>query len=466
MLSSHRVPELRLAELTMVMLLATVVVASFSSRTVAQTNSIDERLSRLRVADVRVVAAQIDSLTDDLLRDPRIIGELVGLLDDRRIIENRMPPAGNDTLKLCAWYRILEMDASAVSSIAVRMRTLESTHAVELALSAISRIGQPDANAFVELMRYSKSADVSVRSRAIRALGSVGGGDATTVTLLAQFLLDDHPNVRWATIEVLSSRKDNLEPVLDSLINLLDDESDVHVALSNHAAVPKKLRGRVAELLADIGPAATSALPRLRELMASEVDVNVRVWAACAVCMISHEAPAEALDLLGRLLLIGRDDEYGGNDSALAIAKLGPRGIPLLDELERARCHRSSEIRWALVGAFFAVEPDSAVSRSLSLMEDEDELVAKAVIDAFSSRNISELNVIEAYVLALNRTGGIFDEPASSAVDALAELGSKAEAALPALDQLLHNSEASERLREKASLAIRRIRKDHVLREE
>lgn len=126
--------------------------------------------------------------------------------------------------------------------------------------------------------------------------------------------------------------------------------------------------------------------------------------------------------------------------------------------VERAKKHADAQIRWGLIDAFFAIDPDSAVYRSLPLIEDKDELVVKVVIRGFSSRGISDPRVVAGYISALRNYDGLFDEPASSAVDALANLGSDAKAAVPALEELIKDPGISEILRENANAALTRIR--------
>ena len=91
-------------------------------------------------------------------------------------------------------------------------------------------------------------------------------------------------------------------------------------------------------------------------------------------------------------------------------------------------------------------------------MEDDDELVAETVIEAFSTRDISESRVIAAYIRALGNHDGIFDQPANSAVDALAKLGPAAREAVPALKGLAQDPNISDILKDAVADALRRIR--------
>ena len=156
--------------------------------------------------------------------------------------------------------------------------------------------------------------------------------------------------------------------------------------------------------------------------------------------------------------LCRRQSTFRRSLTASTQSKVRVWAAPLIEHLERAKKHSAAQIRWGLVDAFFALDPPSAVRRALPLMDDKDELVAEIVIKAFSTRGISERVVIDAYIRALGNHDGSFDQPASSAVDALAKLGAAARWALPALEKLALEPEISDTLREGVTRAIVRIR--------
>jgi HEAT repeat protein len=308
------------------------------------------------------------------------------------------------------------------------------------------------------ILPYCSNDDVYLRSRAVSALNAVADESDESVSQFAKLLLDSDPMVKWTVLDALDKRHERIATVIPEVIKLLDDDSEVYIAVSNHFSLPEKLRGRVARLLARIGPKASDALAKLKMLTGREYDKNVRIWSATAVCKISDSPPKEALDLLGQLMLDDMKREFVQNDAPIAIAQLGTSARPLLDSLERAKKHKSAQIRWGLVDAFFAVDPDSAVSRCIPLMEDEDELVAETVIEAFSKRGISESRVIAAYVRALGNHDGLFDQPANSAVDALAKIGPAAREAVPALQELAQDPNISDILKDAVAEALRLIR--------
>ena len=434
-----------------------VVFAELSSSLInAQDSSSTELVYALKNGDARSVAAAIAALPNNSINGKEIVGQLTLLLNDERTCKEHL--MGRETVRERAWFRMLDLQPTSVQVILTQVANLKSTRARGLALEVIAQIGKIDRNAFLQILDYCHDDDVYVRSRAVSALNSVGDDSSTTVEQFGKLLTDSDPMVRSTVLDALEKRHEHLSVLIPAIIELLDDDSVIYIAISNHAARPEKLRGHAARLLAKIGPDAVKALPKLKALTEATNATNVRVWAATAICKITDPPPPVTLQLLGDLLLVDMDREFVQNDAPKAIAELGKMAAPLLEHLERAKKHSAAQIRWGLVDAFFALDPPSAVRRVLPMMDDKEELVAETVITAFSSRGISERVVIDAYILALGNHDGSFDQPASSAVDALAKLGAAARLALPALERLSLEPDISDSLRKDVTLALARIR--------
>ena len=439
-----------------VQIISLATVLTFCNCIVAQDVEASESLTKLKSRNPQDIASAISSLPDGLLHSPEVARQLTLLLnDEREVVEHIML---RETVGERAWFKLLELPSTSSEAILETVPSLK-TNARGQAFEVVSRIGKPNPRAFDMIIPYCDDYfDVYVRSRAISALSAVADDSDDSIRQFANLLLDSDPMVKWTVLEALDERHQRIADVLPEVIKLLDDDSDVYVAISNHFSRPEKLRGRVARLLAKIGPKASDALAKLKVLTGPEYDKNVRIWSATAICRISDAPSQEYLDLLERMMLDDMESNWVQNDAPEAIAQLGALARPLLDSLERAKKHKSAQIRWGLVDAFFAVDPDSAVSRCLPLMEDEDDSVAETVIDAFSKRGISEPRVIAAYIRALGNHEGTFDQPASSAVDALAKLGSDSREAVPALQELAKAPNISDHLKKEIADALRRIR--------
>jgi HEAT repeat protein len=438
-----------------VRIITLATVLTFCDCIVAQDVAASESLTKLKSRNPQDIASAISSLPDGSLHSPDVARQLTLLLNDERaVVEHIML---RETIGERAWFKLLELPSTLTEAILETVPSLK-TYARGQAFEVVSQIGKPNPRAYDVILPYCDDIDVYVRSRAISALSAVADDSDDSIRQFANLLLDSDPMVKWTVLDALDKRHQRIAVVLPEVIKLLDDVSDVHVAISRDASRPEKLRGRVARLLAKIGPKASDAIPKLKKLTGREYDEKVRIWSATAICRISDAPSQEYLDLLGQLMLDDMEDEYDQNDAPDAITQLGLFARPLLDSLERAKKHKSAQIRWELVDAFFAVDPDSAVSRCLPLMEDEDDSVAETVIDAFSKRGISEPRVIAAYIRALGNHEGTFDQPASSAVDALAKLGSDSREAVPALQELAKAPNISDHLKKEIADALRRIR--------
>lgn len=438
-----------------VQIITLATMLTFCDCIVAQDVAASESLIKLKSRNPQDIASAISSLPDSLLNSPEVARQLTLLLNDERVVVEHIML--RETVGERAWFKLLELPSTLSEAILETVPSLK-TNARGQAFEVVSRIGKPNPRAFDMIIPYCDDMDVFVRSRAISALSAVADDSDDSIRQFANLLLDSDPMVKWTVLEALDKRHQRVAAVLPEVIKLLDDDSDVYVAISRDASYPEKLRGRVARLLAKIGPKASDAIPKLKKLTGPEYDEKVRIWSAAAVCCITGTPVQESLDLLERLMLADMEINWVQNDAPEAIAQLGVLARPLLDSLERAKKHKSAEIRWGLVEAFFAVDPDSAVSRCLPLMEDENELVVEAVIEAFSKRGISESRVIVAYVRALGSHEGSFDQPASSAVEALAKLGSDSREAVPALERLAHEPNISDTLKERVADVLKSIR--------
>ncbi len=228
---------------------------------------------------------------------PEIARQLTLLLNDERVVVEHL--VGRETVSERAWFKLLELSSAASVTILEMVPALKSDRAQAQAFEAVSRIGKPNPRAYDMILPYCSNKDVYLRSRAISALSTVADDSDESVNQFGKLLLDSDPMVKWTVLDALDERNGRVANVMPVIIKLLDDDSDVYIAISNHASQPEKLSGRVARLLAKIGPKASDALPKLKKLTGLEYDKNVRIWSATAVCKISDAPIQESLDLLG-----------------------------------------------------------------------------------------------------------------------------------------------------------------------
>jgi len=438
-----------------VQIITLATMLTFCDCIVAQDVAASESLIKLKSRNPQDIASAISSLPDSLLNSPEVARQLTLLLNDERVVVEHIML--RETVGERAWFKLLELPSTLSEAILETVPSLK-TNARGQAFEVVSRIGKPNPRAFDMIIPYCDDMDVFVRSRAISALSAVADDSDDSIRQFANLLLDSDPMVKWTVLEALDKRHQRVAAVLPEVIKLLDDDSDVYVAISRDASYPEKLRGRVARLLAKIGPKASDAIPKLKKLTGPEYDEKVRIWSAAAVCCITGTPVQESLDLLERLMLADMENNWVQNDAPEAIAQLGVLARPLLDSLERAKKHKSELIRLGLVDAFFAIDPESAVTRCFPLIDDENESVVRSVIEAFSGRGISEPRVIAAYIRLLESYDGSFYHPAASAVDALGNLGPAARESVTALQELAKAPNISDHLKKEIADALRRIR--------
>ncbi len=429
-------------------------IATFSV-VVAQEPSVDEVLTEMKSNDVVRIVRAIKQVEEFSIRDQRIVERLVMLFDDDR--RDSAPAGFGQNVQAYASFAMRQQGDKAVATILEHMPEIKSERGLCFALESIADICIRNLDAYNAVLPYLRHEDVAVRSRAIFAMSRLAVDEPALVSKLASLLKDESPLIRAAAIGCLEKHLTTIEPALENIGKLLNDDSDYYVAVSNHSMTTRKLRASVAKLLGKVGAPARRYVPMLRELLTSQEDVDVKVWSATAICAISETPPADALALLGDLLVSELDEESCDNDATEAIASLGRKALPIAAKVQQATSHKSSLIRLGLAKVFFAIDPESAVSKVVLLSLDEDEIVAETAIEELSRNNAQGSKVVESYINTLNRESTTLRY---SAIQALKKLGPLAADAIPALErQIADDEEGAKWLKDEARDAVTAIRK-------
>ena len=226
----------------------------------AQDTTSGSLLATLKAESAKDIASAISSLTESTLNRQEIARQLTLLLnDDRAVVEHMM---GRETVSDRAWFKMLDLPSTAAVSILQELPALESDRTRGRACEVVSRIGKPNRRVYELILSYCDSEDVYLRSRAISALNAVADDSDESVLQLGKLLLDTNAMVKWTVLDALDKRCERIASLLPEIIKLLDDDSDVYIAISNHFSLPEKLNSRVARLLAKIGPRASDARGR------------------------------------------------------------------------------------------------------------------------------------------------------------------------------------------------------------
>lgn len=154
-------------------------------------------------------------------------------------------------------------------------------------LSALAKLADPAAvpvmmDALGAAMRYEQRSVIRSALKALRVFGPAAAGARDAVRSLAT---TTDPHVQPAAVAALWAIDGDLAEVMPFLLGFLDDEVTFRVC-------------DAADLLGEIGPPASAALPRLRGLLTHDYEW-VRVHCAAALWEIGGEAEAPAvLDVL------------------------------------------------------------------------------------------------------------------------------------------------------------------------
>ncbi|WP_328674881.1 HEAT repeat domain-containing protein [Streptomyces sp. NBC_00343] len=245
------------------------------------------------------------------LGDARALPSLLTALDSdvdawRAIqVAGHLPQAADELVpRLCDHLRRIdlsqqrsEMSANAILSALAALANPAAVPAVADTLGAAARHGQH-----------------SITQSALKALGTFGPAAAGALDTIRPLTTATHAHIRPAAVAALWAVGGDLSEVMPLLLGLLDDHITFHI-------------GDAADLLGEIGPAASAALPRLRNLLTHEYEW-VRVPCAAALWAIGGEAEAPAV--LDTLLQAMAKNPATANHVVACLDRMGPLAAPAL----------------------------------------------------------------------------------------------------------------------------------------
>jgi hypothetical protein len=250
------------------------------------------------------------------LGDARALPSLLSALDSdvdawRAIqVAGHLPQAADQLVpRLCDHLRRLDLTQQwtqmSAGAILAALTTLGDAAAVAVVVDTLDvavRCGQD---------RVAESA-----LKALRAFGPAATGAQETIRSLIT-ATDAH--VRPAAVAALWAVGGDLDEVMPLLLGLLDEDITFHIS-------------DAADLLGEVGPPATAALPRLRNLLGHGYEW-VRVHCAAALWEIGGRAEAPAV--LNALLQAMSENPATANHVVACLERMGPLAapaVPLLRE--------------------------------------------------------------------------------------------------------------------------------------
>ena len=241
------------------------------------------------------------------------------------------------------WQLPPEPEEAGESSLEVLIKRLGRVDRVEIRRSAAQELGHmgPAAvPAISALLISAVDVDAAVRADALAALKAIDPAWPKNVEACKAF-----PNL-VAALNSSSWSQDVIEAAI-GLLNRIGPPAvpDLVNALSNEADTVDKVN--VINILARIGPKATSAVPGLTRVLGSQFP-PVRVAAAEALAKIGPDAETTL-----PALVAGLTDRYadGRQAVALCLACLGPAAEPAMPALLPLLADHESRVRKAAAAA-------------------------------------------------------------------------------------------------------------------
>jgi len=209
--------------------------------------------------------------------------------------------------------------------------------------------------------------------------------------------------------------------------------------------------------LSEMGKDGRVALPKLRELMKRDSDKLVRIAAAYAIAKLDKTEKDAVVYLIEAI----QDREHGSSvpeAAAEVLGKLGPVARAALPALVVALEHPDTMVRIHAVEAIATISPESAESRLLPTLSDEDALVRASAIERLGTVCKPSPKLLNSFIAALDDDDSVFGTGVrQAAAIALGKLGKNATPALPRLNRMAEEEE-NDRVKEAAVEAIRQIK--------
>ena len=422
--------------------------------------SLDELIAVVKGEDSIKSAAAITAIGKRKPTSDLAIQTLVdALADDRRAVGasnyvfHSFPVA---TVGSTAADALAEIGKPAVPRLREFITKHDNMAVRRLAIRSLAKMQGDAAEALPTLERLLGDPQVEIRFEAVAALVAVQRDPRSLSSVLGTVLSDKSPDVRAAAIRALGDLGESGARHVPHLLKLLDDPASRWQFYTPDMAMPYPVRHDAARALAGIGKDGRVALAKLREMMNGDANSLVRIAAAFAVAKLD-DAPQDAMEYL---IAAVQDDEkgYGGLEAAAeSLGKLGPQAKAALPALGDALKHPETMVRIHAVGAIVAISPETAESRVLPMLKDEDALVRASAIENLGSLRQASPQLLRSYIAALDDSDDIFGEDVRhAAAVALGNLGEQATAAVPRLTSMAQEEE-SEWLKKAARESLRQI---------
>ncbi len=344
--------------------------------------------------------------------------------------------------------KIETLGGEAVSAVPALTQELADSNPVVRsgAARALLKIGPAAYAAGPALMTaLRKEQDPVARSCEVRALVRTGGATASDISDLVRLLKDDaDPSTRYNTAKIIGNLGSVAQPAITDLVITMNNDGNSLV------------RCYCAEALGNIGPGAQPAIPDLVHFLEDRLKDNYRHQAAVALGKIAPANDPKVTKVLLVALMDKSSDvkAYAARGLALMHAQ-DPRVVPALQSLasdadaKLRRAASESLKQLALEAEVKSVDEERNVD--LTALSSKDALVRFSALRKLKALLQTRPNEAPAYVavdedpdLILRLTKILSDSDPSNralAAESLGLMGTKAQAAIPALLVQLSSSD-------------------------
>jgi len=338
------------------------------------------------------------------------------------------------------------------------------------AVEALGSLGKAAKAALPAVITLAQNdLELEVRYYAIAAVSAIDSEGTQTIPVSIRALGDKDPNVRGEAARTLGDYGPRAKSAVAALTLGLADKEERARWISADFCMQRAVRYDMAEALGKIGPAAASALPKLRKMLQTDEDGEVHATVAQAVLRIDPR-DKEALPALIKVLQ-DEDNGTGGPEEALAVLEsLGPAAAVAIPAIKKSLGDQDSFVRRAAATALAAVAGKNAVPVLVEQMKSERRMAEKvrgsqqddgendsvcatiaAALGNFGPDAAPAVPVLSAIVA----DSQLFSFDKVDAVESLGKIGPAAKDAVPQLIEILDEKDGG--LPRLAAVALGRI---------
>jgi HEAT repeat protein len=341
------------------------------------------------------------------------------------------------------------------------------------AVDAIGRMGKDAAHVLAAIVDLATNdADEYVRRSAVAAAAMLDGDGKLAVPACLRALKDKSPEVRSQAAQRLGNFGAKADSAVAALTAGLDDQAMRSQWLAPDFGGARAVRYDVAEALGKIGPAAAPALPKLRNMLRSDKDGEVRAIAAQTILRLDPSDKEALPELIG--LVKNDQDGTAGPEAALAaLESLGPSAVAAMPAIKAALRSASCALRGQAAEALVAVAGKDAVPTLIEQLQWEQRIGNEKRAESVEDDSYDSISVCVRIAHGLGKLGAnaapavpvlssLLANPRlflpyerADVVESLGLVGGAAEVAVPMLIKELDNKDAG--LREKTAVALGRI---------